>query len=182
MSQRPPESNDQQQWARSLELLTDPCSHTHTLNGTATPKDTSAISSSLQKAWAVSGKLCGLWWRAKVLLAGGEQEPQHWRQRALLGASSPAWKQIPVNPTAQEPYANTLFGFKALQAHLGLSRHANPALISIFCFSSPDLHCFSLHLLVQGPFPTLRTHGWWHEQSCPGHAAQQRSCSPWQSL
>lgn len=80
------------------------------------------------------------------------------------------WKQIQVNPTAQEPYAIVLPGFKALQTHLGLSRHANPALINSQHFPLPLSRLaflLSLPPLVQGPFPKLGAHGCCHKQSCP---------------
>lgn len=128
VSQRPPESNDPQQRACSLEVFADSCSRT-TPNTTTTLEHASSVSSSLQKARAVPGKPCGLQQRAELWLAGGRQETRL-QQRGLLRVTSPAGRQMHVNPTAREPYALALPGFQALQAHLGLSRHANPALIS----------------------------------------------------
>lgn len=166
VSQRPPESNDQQRWACSLELLADPAP-AHAPQTPQPPQNT------LPQSAPVSRKPGQ--WRGSCVDHSGEPRccwpedgrspscSRHWKWRGLLGASSPAWKQIQVNPTAQEPYAIAVFGIKALQAHLGLSRHANPALISSQHFPLLSRLAFLLPLLVRGPFPVLGAQGWCHE-------------------
>lgn len=112
VSQRPPESNDQQQWACSLELLADPCSCTHTPNTMATPKHSSPVSSSLQKAWAVAGKLCGSQWRAKVLLARGWQESQ--LQLALEMARTAGSEQPCLEANTSKSYSTGTICYRCL--------------------------------------------------------------------
>lgn len=100
------------------------------------------------------------------------------KQRGLLRASSPAWKQIQLNPTAREPYAIALPEFKALQAHLGLSRHANPALISSQHF--PLLLSRPAFLLPPSPRPGALSHAWgsWTVPRAELSQATQPSSSP----
>ena len=94
----------------------------------------------LRCCWPEDGGSLGCSWR--------------WKPRGLLRASSPAREQTHLNPTAQEPSAAALFGFKAWQAHLGLSRHANPAPISSWHFPLLSRPAF---LLSPSPCPGALT-------------------------
>lgn len=144
MNQRPPESQNQQQRGCSLGGLSDLCSCTP--NAAATPAHCLGQLRSPESLGSVR--------EAEWVPEDGRSQPC---ERAAC------WKQIQGNPAAQEPYAIVLPGFKALQAHLGLSRHANPALInsqhfllllSRLAFLLPPSLPSSLSC-PRGPFPSL---------------------------
>lgn len=88
------------------------------------------------------------------------------------------WKQIQANPTAQEPYAIVLSGFRALQAHLGLSRHANPALINSQHFPLPLSRL--AFLLPPSPHPGALCQAWgsWMVPQAELSQATQACSSP----
>lgn len=116
--------------------------------------------SQLQSAEGLGSAGEAMWQRAKVLLARGQQES--WLQLCLEGAriavsEQPCLEADAGKSCSMEPYAPALPGFRALQAHLGLSRHGNPVLISLQHFL---LLLSRLAFLLPLAYPGALSYAW----------------------